>query len=195
MGIRYEQHRSFAGKVRATVAGGALVIGSMGAGIASYKSSEQTEKFSSPSLSRTDLMRKRHRRHSPIWTESKRGHIQQPREIFRAPAAPKPEETSTTTTHTHAEPAPARKSAPNEVIVAITQAFGPDPQLVEEAIEVADCESDFDTTAENGQYKGTFQMGKNERATYGHGDSAIEQAEAAKRYHDKSGWDPWTCQP
>jgi hypothetical protein len=62
---------------------------------------------------------------------------------------------------------------------------------------VASCESGFSTTALNGQYEGIFQMGFNERATYGDGATAYEQAAAAYRYFVASGrdWSPWSCKP
>ena len=70
-----------------------------------------------------------------------------------------------------------------------------------QAIRVAHCETGgtFDTHAANGQYLGLFQMGSTERATYGHGPSALEQAQAAYRYFKVSGrdWSPWDprCKP
>lgn len=66
-----------------------------------------------------------------------------------------------------------------------------------DALRVARCESGLRTTARNGQYLGLFQMGAWERRTYGHGDSALEQARAAHRYFVASGrdWSPWTCKP
>ena len=68
-----------------------------------------------------------------------------------------------------------------------------------QAIEVAHCETGgtFWVGASNGQYLGLFQMGENERATYGHGPTAIEQARAAYRYFIASGsdWSPWECKP
>jgi len=64
-----------------------------------------------------------------------------------------------------------------------------------EALGVAWCESRFRTWARNGQYLGLFQMGSSERARFGHGDTALEQARAAKRYYDLSGWSPWQCLP
>lgn len=65
------------------------------------------------------------------------------------------------------------------------------------AVSVARCESTLRTTAENGQYKGLFQMGSNERSTYGHGPSARVQSLAAYRYFVASGrdWSPWECKP
>lgn len=66
-----------------------------------------------------------------------------------------------------------------------------------EALRVSHCESRFDTNAENGQYLGLFQMGRHERATYGHGSTPRAQALAAHRYFVASGsdWSPWTCKP
>lgn len=51
--------------------------------------------------------------------------------------------------------------------------------------------------AANGQYLGCFQMGTNERATYGHGPGFWAQARAALRYFIASGrdWSPWSCKP
>ena len=65
-----------------------------------------------------------------------------------------------------------------------------------EALRVSWCESKWKTSAQNGQYLGLFQMGKSERATYGHGPGAWAQARAALRYFIASGrdWSPWTCQ-
>ncbi len=66
-----------------------------------------------------------------------------------------------------------------------------------QAIAVAGCETGqtFDVWASNGQYKGLFQMGYNERKIYGHGRGAWDQARAAKRYFVASGkdWSPWSC--
>jgi len=63
------------------------------------------------------------------------------------------------------------------------------------AIAVAWCESHLQTTAQNGQYLGLFQMGSYERRLFGHGPSAHEQAVAAHRYFVRSGsdWSPWSC--
>jgi hypothetical protein len=63
------------------------------------------------------------------------------------------------------------------------------------AIAVAWCESHLQTTAQNGQYLGLFQMGAYERRLFGHGPSAHEQAVAAHRYFVRSGrdWSPWSC--
>lgn len=76
----------------------------------------------------------------------------------------------------------------------ICDIFGP---YCSEALSVAECESGFSPTAVNGQYLGVFQMGEYERATYGHGDTVEEQAQAAYRYFVAAGsdWSPWVCQP
>lgn len=80
--------------------------------------------------------------------------------------------------------------------VAIPYVFGPHGG---DAIDVSGCETGgtYWTGSHNGQYLGLFQMGKNERARYGHGSTAIAQARAAKRYFDATGqdWSPWECQP
>lgn len=81
-------------------------------------------------------------------------------------------------------------------ILAIRVVFGP---WADEAIRVASCETGrtFHTGAANGQYRGLFQMGSSERATYGHGETALAQARAAYRYFVASGrdWSPWECRP
>jgi hypothetical protein len=66
-----------------------------------------------------------------------------------------------------------------------------------DAVAVAWCESRLDTTAENGQYLGLFQMGTMARQRFGHGPSAWEQAAAAHRYFVYAGstWSPWSCKP
>jgi hypothetical protein len=75
---------------------------------------------------------------------------------------------------------------------AICSVFGP---YCEEAVAVAWCESHLNTTAQNGQYLGMFQMGSHERSLFGHGTSAHAQALAAHRYFVVSGrdWSPWSC--
>lgn len=66
-----------------------------------------------------------------------------------------------------------------------------------QALRVAWCESRFDVWARNGQYRGLFQMGAVERATFGDGIGAWAQSRAALRYFREAGysWRPWTCQP
>jgi hypothetical protein len=66
-----------------------------------------------------------------------------------------------------------------------------------EAVQVAWCESRLHTTAQNGEYRGLFQMGSYARRLYGHGPTAHEQAVAAHRYFISSGrdWSPWSCKP
>ena len=77
---------------------------------------------------------------------------------------------------------------------AICQVFG---SYCRQALQVARCESGVQTTAQNGEYLGLFQMGSTERRTFGHGESAVEQAQAAYRYFVRSGrdWSPWSCKP
>jgi hypothetical protein len=66
-----------------------------------------------------------------------------------------------------------------------------------QALAVAWCESRFDTSAQNGQYLGLFQMGYSERRLFGHGPTAHAQSRAAHRYFVRSGrdWSPWGCKP
>jgi hypothetical protein len=77
---------------------------------------------------------------------------------------------------------------------AICHVFG---VYCSEALSVSWCESRYHITAHNGQYLGLFQMGSSERALYGHGYTALEQAVAAYHYFVSSGrnWSPWSCQP
>lgn len=69
----------------------------------------------------------------------------------------------------------------------------------DQAMRVVRCETGgtYSVYAHNGQYLGLFQMGSNERATYGHGYTALAQAKAAYRYFVDSGrdWSPWSCKP
>lgn len=71
-----------------------------------------------------------------------------------------------------------------------------------EALTVAVCESRLNPRASNGQFKGVFQMGRRERARWGHGPGVSQQARAAKRYYTYAksigwgnGWGPWECKP
>lgn len=69
-----------------------------------------------------------------------------------------------------------------------------------QATHVSWCESRYRTWAKNGQYRGLFQMGENERRIYGHHPSSPwHQARAAYRYFVASGrdWSPWDprCRP
>ena len=75
---------------------------------------------------------------------------------------------------------------------AICSVFG---SYCEAAVAVAWCESRLNTTAQNGQYRGLFQMGSHERSLFGHGSSAHDQSRAAHRYFVRSGrdWSPWAC--
>lgn len=75
---------------------------------------------------------------------------------------------------------------------AICNVFG---SYCQEALAVAWCESRYSTSAQNGQYRGLFQMGSSERRIFGHGSTARAQAVAAHRYFVRSGrdWSPWSC--
>ena len=77
---------------------------------------------------------------------------------------------------------------------AICRVFG---SYCHEALRVARCESGYSVSAQNGEYLGLFQMGSSERRLFGHGESALEQAQAAYRYFVRSGrdWSPWSCKP
>ena len=77
---------------------------------------------------------------------------------------------------------------------AICHVFG---SYCREALQVARCESGVSTSAQNGQYLGLFQMGSSERRLFGHGETALQQAQAAFRYFVRSGrdWSPWSCKP
>lgn len=77
---------------------------------------------------------------------------------------------------------------------AICHVFG---SYCGQALRVARCESGYSVNAQNGQYLGLFQMGSSERRIFGHGDTALEQAQAAYRYFVRSGrdWSPWSCKP
>ncbi len=77
---------------------------------------------------------------------------------------------------------------------AICHVFG---SYCGQALRVARCESGYSVEAQNGQYLGLFQMGTSERRIFGHGETALEQAQAAYRYFVRSGrdWSPWSCKP
>jgi len=72
-----------------------------------------------------------------------------------------------------------------------------------QAFAVARCETGgtFSVYAENGQYKGIFQMGSNERNKFGFAWNAWAQAKSAFKYYLYSvrnygyGWHPWSCLP
>lgn len=87
-------------------------------------------------------------------------------------------------------------SIPPGVNRAINRTFTND-RHADEAKRVSLCESGWRTTAVNGQYRGLFQMGASERATYGESDTALGQTQAAHRYFRAVGhsWGPWGCKP
>lgn len=87
----------------------------------------------------------------------------------------------------------------SDPLVAIRHVFG---VYSGQAISVADCETGgtFSVWADNGQYENIFQMGLEERKTYGWhtvGSPAIVAARAAWNYFVASGrdWSPWECKP
>lgn len=76
--------------------------------------------------------------------------------------------------------------------------------LGNEAIVVAGCETGqtYSVWAENGQYKGLFQLGKKERERWGHGNNPWAQAAAAYRMYKETSttepgprWHRWSCRP
>ena len=90
------------------------------------------------------------------------------------------------------EQARARPSVPPDVFVAVRAHWQERPDRVK-AFDVIACETGghYNTTAENGQFLGLFQMGSWARARYGHGRSARAQARAAYLYWRQSGWAGW----
>lgn len=66
-----------------------------------------------------------------------------------------------------------------------------------EAAVVSWGEGSWHWFAENGCYRGTFQMGCDERRRYGHSNTLAGQVAAAARYWRASGrdWSPWDCRP
>ncbi len=92
-------------------------------------------------------------------------------------------------------PAALNRTPTNEQV--IRQVFG---VYGSQAVAVARCESGLSVWARNGQYENIFQMGYNERRTYGWhtvGSPAIVAARAAYRYFVASGhsWRAWECKP
>ena len=92
-------------------------------------------------------------------------------------------------------PGHERETPPEVLAYRVYRATLPSPtaQLLQELGATAT--SYIDTTAQNGQYLGLFQMGSYERELFGHGDTAHAQAIAAHRYFVRSGqdWSPWSC--
>ena len=88
----------------------------------------------------------------------------------------------------------AKQKATAPPKTAICDVFG---RYCKQAVDVAWCESRLQTTAQNGQYVGLFQMGSSERRLFGHGSTAYRQAVAAHKYFVQSGrdWSPWSCKP
>ena len=61
------------------------------------------------------------------------------------------------------------------------------------AMRIVKCETGGSYTpwSSNGQYQGIFQMGSQERATYGDGNNVWAQAKAAFAYFRVAGFGPW----
>lgn len=64
------------------------------------------------------------------------------------------------------------------------------------ALRVMWCESKNNPRAKNGQYRGLFQMGSRERATYAYTgySTPLQQVQAAHNLWTWRGWQPWSCQ-
>ena len=94
----------------------------------------------------------------------------------------------------HTDTAQPRPPVPKDVFKAVRANWKTRVERVK-AFDVISCETGgrYNTTAQNGQYLGLFQMGRPERARYGHGASAFAQAQAAHRYYAVAGWAPWSC--
>lgn len=107
----------------------------------------------------------------------------------KSPGASDPRQGSEATTNVVPE-VPRSNGTPKSVVTQIRAVFGP---AGAKAVAVARCESRFRTNARNGQYRGIFQMGRAERARFGHGPDALTQIRAAKSYFDVSGWRPWAA--
>jgi len=88
--------------------------------------------------------------------------------------------------------AQARPPVPADVFKAVRTYWHTKTERVQ-AFDIIDCETGhaYNTTAKNGQYRGMFQMGTDERNKYGHGSTAMLQAKAAHKYYLISGWSPW----
>lgn len=99
--------------------------------------------------------------------------------------------------HTHGWlwPCKIQPQGPSRNECVIRKLFGKEGgvALANKAVHVARCESTLRRHAANGQYLGLFQMGSNERATYGYGSTAVEQVQGALRYYRVSHWSPWGC--
>lgn len=60
---------------------------------------------------------------------------------------------------------------------------------------IASCESGYRAKAQNGRFKGIFQMGDREFNKFGEGSpfNVHENIKAAIRYYQVSGTKPWSC--
>lgn len=80
-------------------------------------------------------------------------------------------------------------------LLAVVAIFWHAPAQQAAAMRVSWCESRYETTARNGQYRGLFQLGKHERRRYGFGRTAVAQVRGAYRLWRARGWEPWSCRP
>jgi hypothetical protein len=92
--------------------------------------------------------------------------------------------------------AAARPAVPPPVYAAVRAYWKTAPQRIQ-AFDVIACETGgaYNTTAVNGEHVNLFQMGYNERRTYGWhvaGSPARLAARAAHRYWLVAGWRPWS---
>lgn len=73
------------------------------------------------------------------------------------------------------------------------------PAVVDQALEVAECESGMNPEARNGQFLGLYQMGHWHYWRFGDGDwrDPLVNALAAEGLWKDSGgsWRPWACAP
>ncbi len=90
--------------------------------------------------------------------------------------------------------ASSRPPVPGPVFRAVRH-YWRSPAERRRAFDVIACETGnrYNTTAQNGQYLGLFQMGAWARSRYGHGSTAMAQTRAAYRYYLDSGWSGWAC--
>lgn len=105
----------------------------------------------------------------------------------KSPGAPSTRQGSEATT-TVASEALRPNETPQTVAALILQKFGVNGR---KAVQVFRCESHLKTTARNGQHLGIGQLGKAERARYGHGEDAETQINAAYELFLARGWNPW----
>ncbi len=99
-----------------------------------------------------------------------------------------------TTQPAHAAP---RRGTPAYRAAVVCIVFG--PKHCSAAVQVARCESGFNTAARNGQYRGLFQVSAAWRRRFSRlwGSGAWAQARHARAVFVSGGysWHPWECRP